>query len=328
MTRKPLPRTFVTTVALAPVLAVALAGCNSGDASNASDSPKPGHHHSHKPTHSATSTPTGPTAPSSSAPTAVSGTKAYAVYYVGDGGSGPVLYREFHAGPALPATDPAGGGSDLLTVALRDAMQTTPLDPDYRSPWQGRATLGSAVFSSTGDSDTLRVDVSGKALAKLPAGMTAPEARAAVQQLVYTAQGAAGNRTPVTFTVNGKTASTLLGVDVSNGVAAGKVLTTLSTMSISNPNEGAQVSGDTLKVSGANNGFEGTVDLRLMQGRKVVAEQPGIGGFMGNRLYPWTITLNVSKVPAGTYQLVARNDDPSGGEGGEAAMDTRTVVIS
>jgi hypothetical protein len=320
MSRKPLPRTFVATVALAPVLAAALAGCNSGDTSNVSDSPKPGHHHSHQPTQSTSSTATSP-APASSAPTAQSGTKAYAVYYVGDGGSGPVLYREFHAGPA-------GSGDDLLAVAVRDAMQTTPLDPDYRSPWQGRATLGSAAYGDTGGSKSLRVDVSGKSLTKLPSGMSAPEAREAVQQLVYTAQGAAGNRTPVTFTVNRKPASTLLGVDVSKGVAAGKVLTTLSTMSISNPNEGAHVSGSTLKVSGANNGFEGTVDLRLMQGSKVVAEQPGIGGFMGNRLYPWTITLDVSKVSPGTYQLVARNDDPSGGEGGEAAVDTRTVVIS
>lgn len=327
MTRKRLPRPFVAIVALAPVLASALAGCNSDDTADASHSTKPGHHHTHKPSQPASSTPTSPTAPASSMPTAPPGSKAYAVYYVGDGGSGPVLFREFHAGPALPATDPAGTGHDLLTVAVRDALQTKPLDPDYRSPWQGRATLGSVAFDNRGGKDSLRVDLSGSSLARRPVGMSGPEARAAVQQLVYTAQGAARSRTPVTFSINHQQAATLLGVDVAHAVAAGKVLTTLSTMSISNPNEGAQVSGDTLKVSGANNGFEGTVHLRLMQGTKVVAEQPGIGGFMGNRLYPWTITLDVSKTPPGTYQLVASNDDPSGGAGTEAAVDTRTVVI-
>ena len=50
---------------------------------------------------------------------------AVPVYYVGDTGQGPRLYREFH---------PGIGGAQL-DQALVDAVGRTPDDPDYRTVW-------------------------------------------------------------------------------------------------------------------------------------------------------------------------------------------------
>ena len=88
--------------------------------------------------------------------------------------------------------------------------------------------------------------------------MSPAEARAAVQQLVYTAQAAIGKRAPVVFTIGRKAhgPTTLLGVDISQPIGNSPALRTLSLVNISTPNEGDKVSGQ-LKVTGVNNAFEG-----------------------------------------------------------------------
>jgi len=282
----------------------------------------------------------GPSAPSSGTPSSGSpssttttdhattspATGVYAVYYVGTDPRGrPVLFREFHRGPDLPTVDPAAG-DDVLTEAVRDAMTHPPLDPDYVSPWAGLATLDSASYETTGAGDTLRVALGAGAPRDRPVDMSAAEAEAAVQQLVYTAQAAVGKRVPVTFTIGRHTppARTLLGVDISHEVPAGPPLRTLSLVSISDPANGDVVSGK-LKVTGVNNAFEGTVVVSLERNGKQRLVVPGIGGMGGNRLWPWEVTLDLSQVEPGTYRLVARNDDPSGR--GKAPVDDRVVVV-
>jgi hypothetical protein len=251
------------------------------------------------------------------------GATAYAVYYVGSNPWGrPVLFREFHQGPKLP-DNLAGRDQELLHEAVAEAVGGKPLDPDYVSPWAGIAALTDASYTTGADS-SLHIELSGHDLAARPTDMTAPEAKAAVQQLVYTAQAALGKRVPVSFGVNHKPPTTLLGVDISKPVANAPVLRTLSLVNISTPNDGSRVSGR-LHVTGVNNGFEGTVVVYLQRNGRKYLVSPTIGGMGGNRMWPWTVTLDTSKVAPGTYTLVARDDDPSGK--GHPPIDTRTVVV-
>lgn len=255
-------------------------------------------------------------------------TKAYAVYYVGtDPRDKPVLFREFHRGPAFPA-NAQGSDRDVLTEAVRDAVTATPLDPDYRSPWQSHGvSLTEASYDTTGDGYTLQVALRGSDLAHRPSDVTAAEARAAVQQLVYTAQAAIGKRVPVHFSTSRRPPGahpTLWGVDISHAIAAGSVLQTCSHVSISDPGQGDVVSGK-LRVTGVNNGFEGTVAVYLEQGGKHYLTDATIGGTIEDKLFPWAITLDLSQVAPGTYTLVAENDDASGL--GNPERDTRVITV-
>jgi Immunoglobulin-like domain of bacterial spore germination len=271
--------------------------------------------------------PSSPSSPSTSPPAATTGAQAYAVYYVGANAAGrPVLYREWHRGPHLPAADPGGKGGDVLTEAVQDSLATLPLDPDYRTPWHALATLGDASYRTTGAGGTLHIGLKDTGIAQRPTSMTAAEARAAVQQLVYTAQAAIGKREPVVFTIGRKAnaPTTLLGVDISQPIRNAPILRTLSLVNISSPNEGDQVSGK-LTVTGTNNSFEGTSVIYLERHGKKYLVTPTIGGQGGNKLYPWTVTLDTTKVAPGEYTLVAQNDDPSGQ--GHPDTDTRTIEV-
>ncbi len=267
-----------------------------------------------------------PSSPSTSSPSLTTGAQAYAVYYVGADAAGkPVLYREFHRGPHLPTAEPGGNGKDVLTEAVHDAMATSPLDADYRTPWADLAKLDHASYDSTGAGYTLQIALRNTGIAQRPTSMTAAEARAAVQQLVYTAQAAIGKRDPVVFTIgrraNGPT--TLLGVDITQPISNGPVMKTLSLVNISSPNEGDTASG-LLKVTGVNNAFEGNSVVYLQRnGRKYLVSH-ATGGQGGNKLYPWTVTLDTSKVAPGEYTLVAENPDDSGQA---ADTDTRTIEV-
>jgi Immunoglobulin-like domain of bacterial spore germination len=255
-------------------------------------------------------------------PSSTGGTQAYAVYYVGtDPRDKPVLFREFHRGPDYPVNVP-GSDRDVLTEAVRDAVTAEPLDPDYRSPWQRHGvSLAYATYDTTGD--TLRVALQGSDLARRPSDVTSAEARAAVQQLVYTAQAAIGKRVAVHFSTS-SAHSSLWGVDISHAVAAGSVLETCSHVSISDPGQGDVVSGN-LRVTGVNNGFEGTVAVYLEQGGKHYLTDATIGGTAEDKLFPWAITLDLSQVTPGTYTLVAENDDASGR--GNPERDTRLITV-
>jgi hypothetical protein len=329
------PRSWIAVVGVAAAVAViggvafaagALQGNNNAD-DHTPVGPGPSSRHSTAPVTPPTSS--APTTPTSGT-TAPPGTKAYAVYYVGDNPAGkPVLFREFHSGPDLPSADPGGNGADVLTEAVQDALGTLPLDPDYVSPWQDRVTLDYASYQTTGAGYTLQIALNGtrSELAARPSDVSAAEAKAAVQQLVYTAQAAIGKRMPVHLTVGHRPPSaheTLWGIDITQPIPNAPVLQTLSLVNISSPNEGQQVSGQ-LTVTGVNNAFEGTSVIYLERNGKKYLTTPVIGGFGPDKLYPWTTTLDLTKVQPGGYTLVAENDDPSGQ--GNPAQDTRTLEV-
>jgi hypothetical protein len=279
-------------------------------------------------TATATDPATPPSSPTTSPPQTTTGAQAYAVYYVGANAAGrPVLYREWHRGPRLPAADPSGKGGDVLTEAVQDALASLPLDPDYRTPWHALATLDHASYETTGADGTLQIALKDTGIADRPTSMSPAEAKAAVQQLVYTAQAAVGKRAPVVFTVGRKPPGahpTLLGIDISRPIGNAPILRTLSLVNISSPNEGDKVSGK-LTVTGTNNSFEGSSVIYLERhGRKYLLT-PTIGGQGLHKLFPWTVTLDLTKVQPGEYTLVAENDDPSGQ--GHPDTDTRTLEV-
>jgi hypothetical protein len=266
--------------------------------------PGPSSHHSTSPVTPPTSTATSPL-------TTPAGTAAYPVYYVGQNPSGrPVLFREFHSGPAATTT------TDLALSGL----VTTPLDPDYHTDWPA-GSLASARWDGT----VIDVVLGRSAPHVRPASMSSREAEMALQQVVYTAQAAVQKRSPVQFlSRHGKPVGHVFGLPTSTPLTQGQVLKTLSLVNISNPNERAQVSGQ-LKVTGVNNAFEGTSVVYLERDGKKYLVTPVIGGFGPDQLYPWTASLAVSTLQPGEYTLVARNDDPSGH--GHPPVDTRTVIV-
>jgi hypothetical protein len=253
--------------------------------------------------------------PSTSQPTVSTSqppTSAVAVYYVGPNAAGrPVLFREFH--PGLPLQ------GDAAAQQAVDALETQPLDHDYSTTWSTGAISGVTL-----NGDTIDVTLADGTLHDRPAGMSTAEARAAIQQVIYTVQAAYQLRAPVQFELGGNPIDQVLGQPTSEPLAQGKVLQTLSLVNISSPNEGQQVSG-TLAVTGVNNSFEGTSVIYLERNGKKYLVTPTIGGMGGNKLYPWKVRLDLSKVPPARYTLVAQNDDPSGR--GHPDQDTRTVIV-
>lgn len=239
-------------------------------------------------------------------------TTAVAVYYVGDNPSGrPVLYREFHQGLADPATAPM--------QALRE-LEAPPFDPDYSTVWRPGTFAGASYAAGV-----ITVDLADASVHDRPADMSPATAEASIQQVIYTMQATFQTRAPVQFTLHGNHIDQVLGVPTSEPLSQGTVLKTLSLMSISSPNEGDKVSGQ-LTVSGVNNGFEASLSVYLERAGKKYALMPGMSaGWQGDQLYPWTVTLDLTKVPPARYTLVAANDDPSGK--GHADTDTRTVYV-
>jgi len=247
-------------------------------------------------------------------------TRALPVYYVGEIPGGLGLYREFQA-------DPSTTGEDKVRRAAERAVELAPVDPDYRSAWPG----GADVTSANATADLITVNLEGD-LHDRPAGMSEREAELAIQQLVYTAQGAYGQgRVPVQVMLDGSHSDTVLGVPTSEPLSNAPVLQTLAHASLTTPTEGQVVSGDTIEVLGVANSFEANVTLRLQrfQGTEVVKQTFATAeGYMEDKLFPFSKTMDVSDVAPGKYVLIAATDDPSGGaEGNGPHADSKVIEI-
>ena len=239
------------------------------------------------------------------------------VYYVGDTPQGPRLYREFHVGT-----------TDALSSAVNLAVSEQPLDPDYSTPWV-KTVSATASYAD----DLITVDLSdstGTPIQDPLTGMTPEQASLALQQLIYTAQGALGEgRVPVQFLIDGQATDTVLGQPTSDPLDNAPVLETLSLVNITTPAEGDSV-GNVLEVDGVSNSFEANVIVRLADanGKLVFEEGVTAEGWMGEELFPFAQEFDLSKAAPGTYVLTAQTDDPSGGEEGFGPFeDTKTITV-
>jgi hypothetical protein len=240
------------------------------------------------------------------------------VYFVGDTSAGPRLYREFLR----------SSGSDPIAFAVGASVSGDADDPDYRTLWPS----GVSAADVQSDGGQITVALSG-APADLPSGMTADEAGIALQQVVYSAQAALGEgRMPVQIE-NADGGDQLLGESVAEPLNAASALKTLSHVSLSSPAEGQAVSGGSLQVEGVANSFEANVVVEIEStgdgssgagaGQPFTAE-----GWMGDKLFPFSGTLDLTGLAPGEYVVTASTDDPSGGEEGFGPFtDTRTITI-
>lgn len=267
-----------------------------------------------------------PTATASESATETESTPV-AVYYVGDTPDGPRLYREFRA-----TTSP-----DSLTAALSAAVgrapddsPLSPFDPDYRSVWPAMTSV-SARTVPDGDDVIIEISLGGDAEGSLRdrGGLSEAEASLALEQLIYTAQAAVGERAPVQFLVYGERTDQVLGQPTSEPLAEGPLLETLAHVSITTPTESEIVDNDEpLVVAGEGNSFEGNIVTTVTErsGAIVIDQQPTIAsGAYGEKLYPFTIELDLSDVAPGVYVVTSMTDDPSGQ--GRNHIDTRHITL-
>ena len=239
-----------------------------------------------------------------------------AVYFLGHGSQGDVLYRE---------TVPVTSEERPLDAAVSSLMDD-PTDPDYRTGW-----YPGTLVSATASHGVVRVEL-GPISAGRPATMSQRTAYETVQQAVYTFQSAVGRREVVVqFLRHGKPAPAVLGVPTAQPVGPGRVGEVLSHLTIGSPLEEQPVQAGRLVVTGTSNGFKGRVTVTLVRtgasGDTTVLTRSGVADGFGdpNRLYPWRIVLDTSGLTPGPYTVVATNDAPGGR--GAPATDTRVVVL-
>ena len=291
---------------VAVVAGTTLAACGDEDDPSVEDATQAPTTSSSAPTSEAPS-PSEQTSPTEGATTPTT-TVAAPAYFVGQTPQGSRLYREFRQ---VEADDPVDEALALITAG--DA-----LDPDYLT----LLPAGPPPTSAGG----LTVALPDASWAARPDGMTAKQAKLAVQQIVYTVQGVEQSREPVTFTLDGAP-SPVFAIDAPNGVKAGTFLTTLALCNVTAPAEGDTVSG-TFTASGVASSFEGTVpwEVRDGSGAVVVQGSAQAEGWIDD-VYPWESAVDVSGLAPGAYTFVAMTDDPSGGEGGGPTEDTKAITV-
>lgn len=270
--------------------------------------------------------PSKPTESSSPSPSstdrAPGGTAAVPVYFAGETPRGLGLYREFIRVPE----------ADRVVAAVANAvLPEGPADPDYRSLWPASTKVTDVTFDG-GSDGVITIDLASTALHDRPADMTEREAQLAIEQLIYTAQGAAKTgRVPVQFLLDGSHTDTVLGVPTSEPLANGPILETLSHINLTTPDEGMHTEGDTLVVSGVANSNEANVGIlikRLADGKLVHQGHATAEGWMEERLFSFSTSIDVSNLTPGDYEVTASTDDASGGaEGHGPYVDTKIIKI-
>jgi hypothetical protein len=291
---------LLATSVVVPV--VVLAGCATDDDPQASD-PNDKPTRSGKPSQQPSSTDAPPPSQSGGG---TPDTIAVPLYFVADTPQGPRLFREFQQ---VESDNPV---DEALAILAAGAAQ----DPDYRS------LLPEAQVHLDSYDENIVVSVPADWKDR-PDGMSTAEAKLAVQQVVYTVQGALQRRSSVDFMVDGGSTD-VLGLDKSSFQASKDAL---ALVNVTEPEEGS-TPGDTFTASGVANSFEATVpwEIRDENGAKVLDGFATAEGW-ADKLYPWTTQVDVSSLAPGTYSFVAMTDDPSGGEGGGPTEDSKTIMV-
>lgn len=307
--RRPSARHWARASATVLVCALALVACSDETVPTSGEAREPGKQSPKTPKTPQSSEPA--ESPTES-PTDDGGTTV-PIYWVGDGPGGePRLFREFHRVQGDPLTEAArlvmGGGQ--------------PDDPDYRTLWP------EVEVADVGATDgVLLVQIPGDGFTERPDGMTGRDARLAMQQLVYTLQGVQQERVPV-LVKRGGTDFRLLGLPTDVQHEQASALETLNLVSITSPEEGATVTGDTLTVTGVANSFEASGPCRLLvDGVEMVLQGYQSDGWMEDRLFPFEVDIPLEGI-SGEAVVQCETDDPSGGaEGNGPAVDTKNITI-
>ena len=292
-------------VAALAVAALVLTACGDDDDDRAAPAPS-------SPTTSAPGDPTSEPSepggsPTTAAPTAPTGTRAVAVYYLGETTNGPRLYREFHRRPAT-------------TAVIRDAVEAMltekPDDSDYRSVWpESTRLLGVAL-----DGDLATVDLSREVRR---ASVGAAVEAASLQQLVHTVTAAAPAVRRVQLHIAGGPSDTLWGhADTSRPMSRADQVDVLAAVWLLQPTEGATV-GRSLKIGGEATVFEATVSWQALSGSTVVAEGFATATEGGPGRGTWEATVNLPR--AGTYEL--RAFESSAKDGRPTHVDDKQITV-
>ena len=251
--------------------------------------------------------------PSPTEATEPTATQTVPVYYVGDTPQGQRLFREFRS---VSADDPLTAAASLL-----DGRAT--LDPDYTSLLPD----GSFEDVRRASDGTIEVILPDDSWTTRPAGLTKRQASLAVQQVVYTLQGAVQSRDRVqAFVADGDARVDLFGTPTTQGLRAAPQLKVLALVNVTTPEEATTVTG-TFTASGVASSVEATVPWEVRQGDEVVRDGFAIAEGYLDRLYPWQTQVDVSKLAPGTYTFAAMTADPSGGEGPGPTEDTKTIRV-
>lgn len=247
------------------------------------------------------------TPPPRPAATSVGHDVSLAVYYVGDTSVGPRLFSERHVLHGVVTSD---------AQAAFDQLLARPDDPDYRAPFPAGTSAAVRV-----DGDTVTVDFPHGDLATAPAGSPPGSGAAAAQAVVWTLDDVLQRPVDVRFTEQGRPMTALLGSRLDGPVAQGSADQVLSPVSVNLP-EGAQLaSGTTIRGQAA--AFEANVVWELLQAGKVVEH----GYTTAGQCCTLSAYAFVLQAPAGDYELVVHDSDPSGGEGPGPTTDTKDIEI-
>jgi hypothetical protein len=254
--------------------------------------------------------------PSTGLPSSAGGVQPFPVYYVGQTGAGPRLYRELD-----PDADPA---SDRGSLAVRELLaRPAGNDPDYRSAWPAGWAAAAPVRRAGG---VITVDLKPPAGSPDVAGSPGPAGRLAtlgIQQLVYTVQDALGSTDPVRILLNGQPADLLWGVPIRVPVARAEPSATRALVQIDEPGQGAVYNSPAVRVRGEAAAFEATVLWQVLRGTAVVAH----GHATAAEAFTFSAYQFSVRLAPGHYTLRVYESDESDGEGRPPFADTKDITV-
>jgi hypothetical protein len=206
-------------------------------------------------------------------------------YFLGTSATGTRLYAEPHS--------VRGDGDAKVLAALRELTSNHgPDDPDYTTVWPKRS-----FTSVTVGKDSIVVGLGDRAAGR-PKGLSPAQAVLGLQQLVWTADAAAGSDLPVEL----DGASTALGVAVTGVVRRDESFGLLAPVDLSSVAEGAELTG-TMTAGGSVSGEVGRVEWRLKGPKHKVVRSGTATAEDGT----WsTGDVDLAGVAPGSYVLVAK----------------------
>lgn len=227
-----------------------------------------------------------------------------AAYFLGRTAIGQRLFLERHTLGGVTVSN--------LQAAVAETLGD-PDDPDYHSGFPAGTTVEVTDRGLLVNLDFDKDVVDAHAVGGDPA--------MALQALVWTVDQTTERPVPVTFSVDGKPASTILGLRVPDHLAERPAPQVMAPVSI-DLEEGSTLTRNAL-ILGSADPFGRTVTWQLRQGERVVDHGRIVTGECC-QLAPYTLTL---KDPPGSYTLVIRDQDPAVTRGGGASSDSKDIEI-